>query len=144
MDNPEETSGRGGLGLTEHPSQKLPGTTGRDRYSSLTNASDHLSLVPMALSKEERVMAFAVKDPRFPMSVVEGTFKGERAVFLCLMDAADQKDQSKGFNMTPFARLLDMENDLPHIKGAEGNELGEKADPAGQIILPAGMTRETE
>ena len=92
----------------------------------------------MALSKEERVLAFAVKDPRFPMSVVEGTFKGERAVFLCLMDQADEKDPSKGFNMTPFARLLDLENDLEHIRGADGNELGEKPDPAAQIILPPG------
>lgn len=87
-------------------------------------------------------MAFAVKDPRFPMSVVEGTFKGERTVFLCLMDQADERDPSKGFNMTPFARLLDLEHDLKHIKGAEGNELGEKPDPASQLILPAGMKRE--
>lgn len=89
----------------------------------------------MALTKEERAMSFAVKDPRFPISVVEGTFKDERAVFLCLMDQADEKDASKGFNMTPFAMLLDMEKDLKHIRGADGDELGKEEDPASRIIL---------
>ena len=93
----------------------------------------------MALSKEERALAFAVKDPRFPLSVVEGKFKGERAVFLCLMDQADEKDPSKGFNMTPFARFLDLEHDLAHIKGADGNDLGEEPDLADQLILPPGV-----
>ena len=44
----------------------------------MTDAPDRLSSVTMALSKEERAMSFAVKDPRFPVAVVEGTFKGER------------------------------------------------------------------
>jgi hypothetical protein len=81
-------------------------------------------------------MAFAVKDPRFPMSVVEGTFKGERTVFLCLTDQADPKDPSKGYNLTPFARLLDLEHDLEHVRGHDNEELGQGQDQ--KIILTGG------
>lgn len=93
----------------------------------------------MALSKEERSMSFVVKDPRFPMAVVEGKFKGERAVFLCLMDRSDDKDPDKGWDLTPFAMLLDPDRgDLKHVTGADGESLGQP-DPADQLVLPPGM-----
>ena len=42
----------------------------------------------MSLTREERSMGMMLKDPRFPTGCVEGTFKGERAVFICLMEPA--------------------------------------------------------
>jgi hypothetical protein len=78
----------------------------------------------MTLSKQEKTMAMAMKDPRFPMSCVEGTFKGERAVFMCLMD---QNESGEGYDMTPVAMLL-AEDDLKHVKGNDDQELGDNPD----------------
>lgn len=77
----------------------------------------------MTISKQERVLSFAVKDPRFPLAAVEGTFKGERRVFLCMMDLKDERDPSKGNVMTPIAMLIS-EEDFPHIKDHKGDGLG--------------------
>lgn len=81
----------------------------------------------MSLTREERSMGMMLKDPRFPTGCVEGTFKGERAVFICLMEPA----KKGGFNMTPIARLLG-EDDMAHVKGAEDEEVG---DNASKIVL---------
>lgn len=78
----------------------------------------------MTMTKEEKVLAYAVKDARFPLSSVEGTFKGERRVFLCLMDYVDEKDTSRGFNMTPIAMLVSPA-DFKDIKDHKGDGLGE-------------------
>jgi hypothetical protein len=82
----------------------------------------------MALNKDEKALMLALKDPRFPMSCVEGTFKGERAVFICLMDAADN---GRGYDMTPIAMLL-REEDMPHVRGHEDEAPG---DNSPKIIL---------
>jgi hypothetical protein len=82
----------------------------------------------MALTNDEKAIALAVKDPRFPMSCVEGTFRGERAVFICLMD---QAPTGRGYDMTPIAMLL-REEDMPHVRGNEDEAPG---DNSPKIIL---------
>lgn len=79
----------------------------------------------MSISKEERVLSFAVKDARFPLGAVEGTFRGERRVFLCMMDLKDEKDPSKGYNMTPIAMLVG-EKDFKDIRDHKGDGLGDQ------------------
>ncbi len=88
----------------------------------------------MSITKEERVLSFAVKDPRFPLSAVEGTFKGERRVFLCLMDLLDEKDITKGYNMTPIAMLISPD-DFKEIKDHQGDGLGAKKP---DIVISSG------
>jgi len=85
----------------------------------------------MALSKTERAMAMALKDPRFPTGVVEGTFKGERAVLICLMD---QNESGQGYDMTPVAMMLG-EDDLKHVKGHEDEAPGEAEADKPLIVL---------
>ena len=87
----------------------------------------------MALTKEEKAVNVMLSDPRFPTACVEGTFKGDRAVFICLVDYRDPKDPKKGYDITPLARLLE-KDDLKHIKGHEDQPLG--AAPEKKIITP--------
>lgn len=77
----------------------------------------------MTLSKEEKVVNIMLTDPRFPTACVEGTYQGKRAVFICLVDYHNPKKPADGFDVTPLARLL-TEEELPHIKGHEGQPLG--------------------
>lgn len=79
----------------------------------------------MTISKEERALSFVVKDPRFPLGAVEGTFKGERRVFLCMMDLKDERDPSKGYTMTPIAMLIG-DADFSQIKDHKGDGLGDQ------------------
>lgn len=83
----------------------------------------------MALSKSEKAMGMALKDPRFPTGVVEGTFKGERAVFICMMD---ENESGQGYDMTPVAMML-REDDMEHVKGHEDETPGEDDKP--KIVL---------
>jgi hypothetical protein len=89
----------------------------------------------MTISKSEKALSFVIKDPRFPMTLVEGTFKGERRVFLCLVDAKDEKDPAKGYTMTPVATLIG-EGDFRHIRDHKGDGLGGAAAP--DIIISKG------
>ncbi len=91
----------------------------------------------MSITNDERNLAFAVKDPRFPLSAVEGTLKGERRVFLCLMDLKDEKDITKGYNMTPIAMLISPE-DLKQIRDHKGDDLGasSEAEKKKPLIVP--------
>lgn len=82
----------------------------------------------MALTKDEKALGIAIKDPRFPMSCVEGTFHGSRAVFVCLMD---ESPTGQGYDMTPIAMLL-REEDMPHVRGDTDNAPG---DNAPKIII---------
>jgi len=82
----------------------------------------------MALTKDEKTLTVAIKDPRFPMSCVEGTFHNKRAVFVCLMD---QSPSGRGYDMTPIAMLL-REEDMPHVRGNKDEPLG---DDFPKIIL---------
>jgi hypothetical protein len=84
----------------------------------------------MALTREEKHITIALKDTRFPTACVEGTYKGSRRVFICLMDARDERDPSKGYDMTPIAMLLTKE-DMKEVKGHEDQAPGD----APKIIL---------
>lgn len=65
----------------------------------------------MAISKDERALSYAIKDPRFPVATVEGEYDGERAVFLCLVD---QDEKTEKVDLTPVAMLL-REEDIPKV-----------------------------
>lgn len=88
----------------------------------------------MALTKEEKAVNIMLSSPQFPTACVEGTYQGERAVFICLVDYHDPKNPQGGYDITPLARLLE-EEDLKHIRGNEGQPLGA---PAPKIITPGG------
>jgi len=87
----------------------------------------------MPLSKEEKVVAQLLSDPRFPTACVEGEFKGERAVFVCLIDYHNPKKPTEGYDITPLAKVLE-KHELKHVKGHEGQPLG--AAPEKRIITP--------
>jgi hypothetical protein len=86
----------------------------------------------MALSDEEKAVNLMLSTPSFPTACVEGSYKGKRAVFVCLVDYRNPKDPKAGFDITPLARLLE-EEDLKHIRGHEGQPLG--AAPEKKIVL---------
>lgn len=88
----------------------------------------------MALTQDEKAVNIMLSSPQFPTACVEGTYKGKRAVFICLVDYHDPKNPKGGFDITPLARLLE-EDDLKHIKGNEGQSLGA---PQKKIILAGG------
>jgi hypothetical protein len=62
------------------------------------------------LTKEERVAVFMLKDPRFPVAPVEGTFHGKRAIFVC---SVEQGDGDAKVDLTPLAMIL-RDEDVPH------------------------------
>jgi len=69
------------------------------------------------ISKEERATVAIIRSPEFAIAVVEGTYKGERRAFVCLMS----KDEKTGAVRVdaPLAMLID-EKDFAHIKGHDG------------------------
>jgi len=74
----------------------------------------------MTVSKDERATIAVIRDPNFAIAAVEGEFKGERRVFICLMR---QDKATGGFAVdAPLAMLLD-EADYQHIK-SQGAEPG--------------------
>jgi len=82
------------------------------------------------ITKDERAVASILREVSFPVAVIEGTFKGERRVFLCLM--ARDKDGKLGVE-APLAMLLD-ENDFGDIKNHEGVGLAEPS----RIVIAKG------
>ena len=79
----------------------------------------------MPITKEEKVIAHMLKDPRIPMGTVEGFYKEERAVFLCIVD---QDEVTGKVDITPVAMLL-REEDIPHVTRPEEDE------PEPKVIL---------
>jgi hypothetical protein len=72
------------------------------------------------ISKDERATVTIIRSPEFPIAVVEGTYKGERRAFVCLMS----KDKAGKIVVdAPLAMLLD-ESDFQHVKGYNGSEPG--------------------
>lgn len=74
----------------------------------------------MSVTKDEKATVAILRDGAFPIGVVEGSFKGERRVFICLMERDKKGKVSVG---APLALLLD-EKDFPNIKNSEGAEPG--------------------
>lgn len=85
----------------------------------------------MSVTKDERASISILREPQFPIGAVEGQFKGERRVFLCLMgrDAA-----GKLVVEAPLAMLL-TEDDFKEIKNNEG--VGIAAPPQQSKIILA-------
>jgi hypothetical protein len=72
----------------------------------------------MTITREEKIMSYAVKDPRIPMATVEGFYDGERAVFICMVD---QDPKTKKIDITPVAMLV-REEDIQKITRPEEAE----------------------
>lgn len=76
----------------------------------------------MTVNKDERATIAIIRDPGFAIAAVEGEYKGERRVFLCLMR---KRKDGNGFSVdAPLAMLLDEEKDFRHIKNHDGAEPG--------------------
>ncbi len=71
----------------------------------------------MAISSDERATVSIIRENSFPVGVVEGTYKGERRVFMCRMERGPD---GKMVIQAPLAMLID-ERDIGHVK----NELGQ-------------------
>lgn len=65
----------------------------------------------MAITREEKTLALAIKEPRIPVVTVEGFYDGERAVFLCF---AQQHPVTGKTDLTPVAMLL-REEDIEKV-----------------------------
>jgi hypothetical protein len=72
----------------------------------------------MPITREEKIMSYAIKDPRIPMATVEGFYDGERAVFICMVDQNPKTDE---VDITPVAMLV-REEDIKKITRPESNE----------------------
>jgi|LNFM01.1.fsa_nt_gb hypothetical protein len=84
----------------------------------------------MTISKDERATTSILRENSFPVAAVEGEYKGERRVFLCLMG---RDKEGKLAIEAPLAMLLS-EDDFKDIKNHEGTGL---AQPS-RIILAKG------
>lgn len=82
----------------------------------------------MPVSKEERTLVAMIRTPQVPLAVVEGSWKGERRVIVCLVEPTDPKDPQGGYARIPIAVLL-TDTDYPDVSLEPGKE-------PSKIILP--------
>jgi hypothetical protein len=77
----------------------------------------------MPITKEERTIAAAIRTPQLAVAAVEGFYKGERAVFLCL-PSGDPLQPDKA-DLVPVAMLLRGE-DIGHVTRPKKDKNEEK------------------
>lgn len=84
----------------------------------------------MTISKEERTIAAAIRTPQLAVAAIEGFYKGERAVFLCLPEGDEL--QPDNVQLIPVAMLL-RDEDIEHVTRPAPGDVA-----ASKIILKPG------
>ncbi len=83
----------------------------------------------MPITKEERTIAAAIRTPQLAIAAVEGFYRGDRAVFLCIPQGDHlQPDKAE---LLPVAMLL-RDEDIKHVTRPK---IMQDDEPESRIIL---------